>query len=65
MRFSSSGGVQPIRRKPWLAALLSLPLAGLGHLYAGSPRGAAVFFGGELVTTLVWLFLLVSWPFPP
>ena len=57
--------MQPARRKPWLAALLSLALAGLGHLYAGSPRRAAAFFGGELVTTLVWLFLLVSWPFAP
>jgi len=57
--------MQPTRRKPWLAALLSLALAGLGHLYAGSPRRAVAFFGGELVTTLVWLFLLVSWHFAP
>ena len=57
--------MQPAPRKPWLAALLSLPLAGLGHLYAGSPRRAAAFFGGELVATLVGLFLLVSWPVAP
>jgi signal peptidase I len=57
--------MHPNRRKPWLAALLSLPLAGLGHLYAGSPRRAVAFFSGELVTTLVWLFLVVSWPFAP
>ena len=57
--------MQPTCRKPWLAALLSLALAGLGHLYAGNPRGAVVFFCGEVVATLLSLILLVYWPFAP
>lgn len=57
--------MQPTRRKPWLAALLSLTLAGIGHLYAGNPRRAVAFFGGELVTALLLLILLVYWPFAP
>ncbi len=32
-------------RKPWVAALLSVPLPGLGHLYDGSPGSAALAFG--------------------
>ncbi len=31
-------------RRPWAAALLSLPIPGLGHLYAGSAR-SAIWFG--------------------
>ena len=54
--------MQPTRRKPWIAALLSLVLAGLGHLYAGSPRKALAFFTGDLVTALVAMLLLVFWP---
>ena len=57
--------MQPTRRKPWLAALLSLPLAGLGHLYAGRWRRAGVFFGGELVATFTCLLLLSYWTVAP
>jgi signal peptidase I len=51
------------RRKPWLAGLLSLVVPGLGHLYAGRPRAAAIaFLIGELAaaTVLVPLFLRVA-----
>jgi len=34
-------------RKPWLAALLTFPLAGLGHLYLGLPRQALVAFAAK------------------
>ena len=50
------------RRKPWLAGLVSLLVPGLGHLYAGRPREAAVaFLVSELAitTVLVPVFLLV------
>jgi len=57
--------MQPARRKRSLAALLSLVLAGLGHLYGGSPRRAAAFYGGEFIATLVWLFLLAFWQSAP
>lgn len=53
------------RRSRWLAFLLSLPLAGLGHLYAGSPRRAMTFFGGELLAMTAGLFLLVWWRVAP
>jgi len=59
------GNMRATCRKPWLAALLSLPLAGLGHLYAGAPRKAAAFFGGELVTGLVFVLLLIYWASAP
>lgn len=52
------------RRKPWLAGLLSVVVPGLGHLYAGRPRAAAIaFLIGELalVTVLAPVFL----PVPP
>jgi signal peptidase I len=38
------------RRRPWLAALLTLFVPGLGHLYAGEPkRGLAVYLGNLLL----------------
>jgi len=52
-------------RRPWLAALLSLLLAGLGHLYAGRFRRAAAFFGGEIAAIVAGLLVLVSWPAAP
>jgi len=52
-------------RKPWLAAALSLLLAGLGHLYAGKLRRSAWFYGGELVAMIVALFLLAFWSSAP
>ena len=49
------------RRRPWLAALLSLAVPGLGHLYAGYPVAAilayvAVLFGFGL-TLAAWLLV--------
>jgi signal peptidase I len=41
-------------RKPWLAALLTLPLPGLGHLYAGLPIQALVaWLASVLASALV------------
>ena len=57
--------MQATFRKPWLAALLSLPLAGLGHLYAGAPRKAVAFFAGELGARLVFVLLLIYWASAP
>ena len=38
------------RRRPWLAALLTLLESGLGHLYAGEPRrGLAIYLGNLLL----------------
>lgn len=36
-------------RKGWLAALLTLLMPGLGHLYCGKPIAAAIFFVGALI----------------
>jgi signal peptidase I len=43
-------------RRPWAAALLTLLLAGLGHLYAGRPRRALIFF----VLDALWAILTVQ-----
>jgi len=32
-------------RRPWIAALLTLLMTGLGHLYAGSPKRGLILFG--------------------
>ncbi len=45
-------------RRPWAAALLSLALAGLGHLYGGYPRTALLAYGLNLCAPAV---LLASW----
>lgn len=38
------------RRRPWLAALLTLFVPGLGHLYAGEPkRGLAIYLGNMVL----------------
>jgi hypothetical protein len=34
----------PVRRRPWVAVVMSLLLPGLGHLYAGAPRRALAFW---------------------
>jgi signal peptidase I len=45
------------QRKPWLAALLTLIQPGLGHLYAGSLRGAVLWwlavFAGVIITPVL------------
>jgi len=48
--------VEPKPRRPWVAALLTLPLLGLGQLYAGEPRRAlAVYLGFVgLMIALFW-----------
>lgn len=47
----------PKRRRPWLAALLSLVTSGLGQLYNRQPRRAAVAFLGEFAMALVLTFV--------
>ncbi len=49
-------------RRPWVAALLSFGVSGLGHLYAGAPRAAVYAF---LFSGIVWPVALASWLFPP
>jgi signal peptidase I len=46
-------------RKGWVAALLSLLLSGLGHLYAGSWRRALAFFVGVSVIQVGGLLTLM------
>lgn len=45
-----------VAHRPWLAALLSVALPGLGHLYLREPSSAAFFFVAALVA--YW----VMWP---
>ena len=41
-------------KNPYLAALLSFILAGLGQLYVGTAKKAVIFFLFELTTTYVY-----------
>lgn len=54
--------VRPRRRRPWLAALLSLS-PGVGHLYAGSPwiAGAALLSEYAFVSALSWVLFRSIW----
>src|SRR5882762_5301522 len=47
------------QRSPWAAALLSLPIPGLGHLYAGSAR-SAIWFGILTAPIASSLFLVAA-----
>ena len=47
-------------RRPWIAALFSLIVPGLGQFYDGRPLRALVFFGGPLV--LFFALLLAGLP---
>jgi len=48
--------------RPWLAALLSLPVPGVGQLYAGRPKRALVFFLATILSipTAGYSLLLIS-----
>jgi signal peptidase I len=52
-------------RKPWLAAVLSLLLPGLGHLYSGEPRAASLVYLASFVVlgVAVAAFFLPLAPF--
>jgi signal peptidase I len=41
-------------RRPWIAALLTLWIRGLGHLYAGNPKRGIILFGINLFLILVF-----------
>jgi signal peptidase I len=43
------------RRRPWLAALLSFLLSGLGQLYSGRPGRGGLLFGLSALVTLIFL----------
>lgn len=51
-------------RRPWLAALLSIA-PGLGHLYAGYPRRAALFWALDVPFGLLAVLALLYAPVPP
>ena len=53
------------RRRPWLAALLSLLLTGLGHVYTGRPKRAARLWLATFLLAVVALFLVVVLPSTP
>src|SRR5262245_34444544 len=48
------------RRRPWLAALLSLFALGLGLLYNGRLRAAILWFAAELLLFLIMMAILAS-----
>ena len=50
------------RRRPWVAALLSLVLSGLGHTYAGQPRRGIALWAAAFIAGLLGLFALVVLP---
>ena len=45
------------RRRPWVAALLSLLMMGLGQLYNGQPRRAAAFLAFSVVSFVATILL--------
>lgn len=55
----SSSEAPQARRRPWLAAVLSLLAPGLGHLYAGFVRQAffVVAAWGAVGAAIVWLYI--------
>jgi len=52
-------------RRPWLAALLSLLLMGLGHIYAGRPTRGVLLWLTTFVLAILALFLVVVLPSAP
>jgi signal peptidase I len=57
-----AGGHMTRRRRPWVAALFSLVLPGLGQLYAGHPAAA---FAAYLSTLGGAAFMAAMWLWPP
>jgi signal peptidase I len=53
------------RKRPWVAALLSIVIPGLGHLYAGQPRRAALMFGFFIGSWASMLLLMLFLELPP
>jgi len=49
-------------RRPWIAALLTLLMTGLGHLYAGSPKRGLMLFGIWSLWAVLCGFLLLVAP---
>jgi signal peptidase I len=52
----------PRKRRPWVAALLSLVLPGLGHLYAGQPAAALAAYVATLAGAA---FMAATWLWAP
>lgn len=48
------------QRRPWLAVILSLVQPGVGHLYAGSLKRAAIAFSGMLLLVFIIRMLLLG-----
>jgi len=53
------------RRKGWPAALLSLFMPGLGHLYCGKPLAGILYFLGMIVIDNAAIAILVHLDLPP
>jgi len=49
-------------RRPWIAALLTLLMTGLGHLYAGSPKRGLILFGIWSFWALLCSIILLAVP---
>lgn len=49
-----------MKRNPWVAALLSIALPGLGHVYVGEPRRGIVLWAALVVTALASFFILLQ-----
>ena len=60
---SSPSLAQPtVRRRPWLAGLLTLLIPGAGHAYVGAPHRAAAFWAADHAVGLAWLAALLFAP---
>ena len=44
-------------KNPWLAALLSLVMAGLGQIYSGALVRGIVFLASDLLTVYIYLYV--------
>jgi len=49
-------------RRPWIAALLTFVMTGLGHLYAGSPKRGLILFGIWSFWALLCSVILLAVP---
>lgn len=50
------------QKRPWVASLLSLPLPGLGHAYAGKPKKAILIYLGLLLLAISPRLIAFSFP---
>ena len=57
-------GKEKIRRKPWLALLMSLFMPGLGQIYNGQMKKGLILYGIGIVFTPIYVLSIISFKLP-